>query len=249
MKLMRATRLPGIHHDSNSILICDSGEGALIDCGTSWYQLLAEERIRGQLPKKTKISNILLTSRRFNHCGASSYLSSAFDSEIFIHDSAANSLSGGDHFTTWASRFNSNMPITNATGIKDGKTIKIGEKEITAIHIPGHSIDSMGYYVESEKLMVVGSTIPAENRISRWDLPTGCLPDLADSMEILLDLDLEILITGFGENIKGKNKIKSVLEKHRNFFDKCIEEISQDMPEDYPKPTQTVTYLIPHGWD
>jgi len=246
---MRATRLPGIHHDSNSILICDSGDAILIDCGTSWYQLLIEERIRGQLPKNTEISNILLTSRRFNHSGASSFLSSAFDSKISIHDSAVNSLAGGDHFTTWASRFNSNMPITNAKGIHDGEIIGFGKKEVLAVHIPGHSIDSMGYFVESEQLMMVGSTIPGENRASRWDLPTGCLPDLADSMEIILNLDLEILITGFGEKITGKNKVKNILEKHRNYFDNCIENISNDLPENFPKPAQTVTYLIPNEWN
>ena len=110
---MRVIRLPGVHHDSNSVLICDSGEGTLIDCGTSWYQILIEERIRGQLPKNTEVSSILLTSRRFNHCGASSYLSSAFNAEIYIHKSAVNSLAGADHFSTWASRFNSDMPSTN----------------------------------------------------------------------------------------------------------------------------------------
>ena len=62
---MQVIRLPGIHHDANSVLICDSGDGVLVDCGTSWYQLLVEERIRGQLPKNSEISNILLTSRRF----------------------------------------------------------------------------------------------------------------------------------------------------------------------------------------
>ena len=246
---MRAIRLPGIHHDSNSILICDSNDGVLIDCGTSWYQLLIEERIRGQLPENTKISSILLTSRRFNHCGASSYLSSAFDSDVLIHDSAVNSLAGGDHFTTWASRFNSNMPIINAIGIKDGKTIEIGEKEIVAVHIPGHSIDSMGYFVETDGLMITGSTIPSENRASRWDLPTGCLPDLADSMELLLDFDLEILITGFGEKIKGKKKVRTVLEKHRDFFDNCIDDESYELSEYCPKPAQTVTYLMPYSWN
>ena len=59
---MRAIRLPGIHHDSNSVLISDSRDACLIDCGTSWYQLLVEERIRGQLPEKTEISSIFLTS-------------------------------------------------------------------------------------------------------------------------------------------------------------------------------------------
>jgi len=246
---MQVIRLPGIHHDANSVLICDSGDGVLVDCGTSWYQLLVEERIRGQLPKNSEISNILLTSRRFNHCGASSYLSSAFDAEVLIHKSAVNCLSGGDHFSTWASRFNSDMPSTNATGIIDEHKIEIGKISIEGIHLPGHSIDSMGFFVESHDLLVSGSTIPSEKHVSRWDLPTGCLPDLADSIELLIDLDLKILITGFGEQIKGKNKIKSVLEKHRDFFDKCIDFENNEKFADWEKPAQTVTFLTPKNWD
>lgn len=244
---MRVIRLPGIHHDSNSVLICDSNEVGLVDCGTSWYQLLIEERIRGQMPIKSNLTNIFLTSRRFNHCGASSYLSSAFDAEIFIHKSAINSLSGGDHFSTWASRFNSDMPPTSAIAVSDEQNFKIGKINLEAIHLPGHSIDSMGYYVESHGLLIAGSTIPSENRLSRWDLPTGCLPDLADSLEILIDLDLEILITGFGEQISGKKIIKNTLEMHRDFFDKCIELESNEYSKLFSKPVQTVTYVTPNN--
>ena len=246
---MRVIRLPGIHHDSNSVLICDSGDAVLIDCGTSWYQLLIEERIRGQLPKNTEISSLLLTSRRFNHCGASSYLSSAFNAEVFIHKSAVNCLSGGDHFSTWASRFNSDMPSTVATGINDEYKINIGNIIVEAIHLPGHSIDSMGFFVESHNLLVAGSTIPSAKNVSRWDLPTGCLPDLADSIELLLELDLEILISGFGGQISGKEHIKSILENHRDFFDKCIDSDINEKYEEWDKPTQTVTYLTPKKWD
>ncbi|RAH16383.1 MAG: hypothetical protein CMB56_001220 [Methanobacteriota archaeon] len=242
---MRVIRLPGIHHDSNSILICDSKEVAVIDCGTSWYQLLIEERIRGQLNSDSNICKIFLTSRRFNHCGASSFLSSVFDAEILIHESAVNSLSGGDHFSTWASRFNSDMPHTIASPIADEQKFKIGNLFLEAIHLPGHSIDSMGYYLESHELLVAGSTIPGENMISRWDLPTGCLPDLADSIEGLIDLDLEILITGFGEQINGKKSIVTLLESHRDFLDKCIDIGDSDFSELYVKPSKTVTYLTP----
>jgi len=246
---MRAIRLPGIHHDSNSVLISDSRDACLIDCGTSWYQLLVEERIRGQLPEKTEISSIFLTSRRFNHCGAASFLSSSFDAEIFIHKSAVNCLAGGDHFSTWASRFNSDMPSTDAHEIQDEYKLGIGNIELEAIHLPGHSIDSMGFYVESHNLLVAGSTIPSQKSLSRWDLPTGCLPDLADSIELIIDLDLDILITGFGEQIAGQKIIKSTLEKHRDFFDKCIELEIESQSELWEKPAQTVTYISPKNWD
>ena len=149
----------------------------------------------------------------------------------------------------YGSRFNSDMPSTNATGIVDEHKIIIGNITVEAIHLPGHSIDSMGYYVESHNLLVAGSTIPSTKNVSRWDLPTGCLPDLADSIELLIDLDLEILISGFGEQISDKKNIKSILENQRDFFDKCIELETKEKYEDWQKPAQTVTYLTPKNWD
>ena len=57
------------------------------------------------------------------------------------------------------------------------------------------------------------------------------------------------MITGFGEQIKGKNKIKSVLEKHRDFFDKCIDFENNENFTNWEKPAQTVTFLTPKNWD
>ena len=64
-----------------------------------------------------------------------------------------------------------------------------------------------------------------------------------------MDFDLEILITGFGEKIKGKKKVRTVLEMHRDFFDKCINNESYELSEYCPKPTKTVTYLMPYSWN
>ena len=57
------------------------------------------------------------------------------------------------------------------------------------------------------------------------------------------------MITGFGEQIKGKNKIKSVLEKHRDFFDKCIDFENNENFTNWETPAQTVTFLTAKNWD
>ena len=47
---MRMTRLPGIHHDANCVVVQGEASVVLIDAGTSWYQALQVERILGQPP-------------------------------------------------------------------------------------------------------------------------------------------------------------------------------------------------------
>ena len=75
---MRIVRLPGIHHDSNVILVIGTLGNIIIDSGTSWYQSLQLERIRGILEddqeKQNNIDRILLTSRRFPCSGGAKHL-------------------------------------------------------------------------------------------------------------------------------------------------------------------------------
>ena len=46
---MRVVRLPAIHHDANLVVIDGSVGNLLIDAGTSWYQGLQVERVKGLL--------------------------------------------------------------------------------------------------------------------------------------------------------------------------------------------------------
>ena len=61
---MRIVRLPGIHHDSNVVLALGSLGNILIDAGTSWYQTLQVERIKGIIGDQS-LDRVLLTSRRY----------------------------------------------------------------------------------------------------------------------------------------------------------------------------------------
>ena len=112
---MRIVRLPGIHHDANAVLLMDSEQAILIDSGTAWYQLLQQERIVGQLGEDLTLREIVLTSRRYPFSGGCASISERFENvPIKAHASAISSLATGDFFTTWANRFDSDMPIVNA---------------------------------------------------------------------------------------------------------------------------------------
>ena len=98
---MRIVRLPGIHHDSNVILVIGTLGNIIIDSGTSWYQSLQLERIRGILEddqeKQNNIDRILLTSRRFPCSGGAKHLSNELDNcPIHIHLEGQSSLETGD---------------------------------------------------------------------------------------------------------------------------------------------------------
>ena len=62
---MRVLRLPAIHHDANLVVVEGSAGNLLIDAGTSWYQSLQVERIKGVLADENRLDRIILTSKRY----------------------------------------------------------------------------------------------------------------------------------------------------------------------------------------
>ena len=67
------TRLPGIHHDANCVVVQGEASVLLIDAGTSWYQALQIERILGLLSDDLHPEHLLLTSRRYPFSGAAAH--------------------------------------------------------------------------------------------------------------------------------------------------------------------------------
>ncbi len=244
---MRITRLPGIHHDSNALLVSDNEEATLIDCGTSWYQLLQFERIKGKLDG-AELNRILLTSMRFPHCGGAAYLSENFGgAEVAIHESSVSRMETGDFFHSWANRFDSDMPRTKTSGLQDEDKVVIGRTEIESLHCPGHSGDSICYFISDEDLVISGSLIPRADRIARWDLPTSNPIEHLNSLERVFCLEVETLVPAHGPAIKGRQHVMDVISRHMEAMEGIVEN-SGNRPTNWSRPANTVLYHSPPGW-
>lgn len=248
--LMRIVRLPGIHHDANATLVMGNVGNLLIDVGTSWYQLLIHERLVGQIPEGGGLSAILLTCRRFNHAGGASFISSQFsNAPIHIEAGASAALAMGDFASTGAGRFDSDMPPTETEAVVDGQQWDLGDCIVEAISTPGHTGDGMTYWVPDKQVASTGPLVPHANHPSRWDMMGGCLPDLADSIDVLLDLELKMLIPAHGGTVSGTNEVETVLNKHLSFFEECIADDGSS-PSNWPRPSQMSTFLSPRpSWN
>ena len=117
---MRLERLPGIHHDSACIVLSGTESSFIIDSGTSWYQTNLVERLKPHLEGRPKVEAILLSHRHYDICGAAPHLAEAFEAKICIHQDAVAPIAGGDLFTTWASRYDSDMPSTRCEPVSQG---------------------------------------------------------------------------------------------------------------------------------
>ncbi len=102
--------------------------------------------------------------------------------------------------------------------LKEGE-LKLGSKTFQIFHTPGHSPGSISLYWPEKKALFTGDVIFAMG-VGRTDFPGGDGHLLRNSIERLADLDVELLLPGHGEIVKGKRNIQRNFAYIRtNFFD------------------------------
>ncbi len=246
---MRLERLPGIHHDSACIVLSGTESSFIVDSGTSWYQTNLVERLKPHLDGRPKVEAILLTHRHYDTCGASPHLAKVFASEIRIHEAAVAPIAGGDLFTTWASRYDSDMPTFDAVGFVEGDQFDMGDALIEVLHTPGHTIDSCSFFIAEKSAIICGDLIPSANHPSRADLPTGNLMQMMDSLEKVKALNPKLIVCGRGEAVIGQGHCKNVLQKHIESVQQRID-VGGSLPIGWPKPAETCHWLTPEpDWE
>lgn len=97
--------------------------------------------------------------------------------------------------------------------------LKLGNIILQILHTPGHSPGSISLYWPEKKALFTGDVIFARG-VGRTDFPGGEGNLLRNSIERLASLDVELLLPGHGEIIKGKKNIQRNFAYVRtNFFD------------------------------
>jgi len=241
---MRITRLPAIHHDSNIVVVKGSASSILIDVGTSWYQMLQVERIIGVLGDE-KLDRILLTSRLYPFAGGSKYVSQYFDNApVHIHEEGQAALQTGDFFTTWANRYESDMPSIETSLVEDGEIFILGDCEVEAVLTNGISTDGMSYYISQENLLIAGGIVIRADRPCRWDLPGANLVTLRDNLKKIMLMKLSAIVPMQGPAIKGKKHVAEVLKRHLEFYQSCIDD-GGTPPSTWARPARSTLWLTP----
>lgn len=85
--------------------------------------------------------------------------------------------------------------------------LKLGDMHFTVIPTPGHSPGSICLYHKKEKVLISGDTLFSLG-VGRTDLPGGDVDQLAESIRKLAKLDIEVVLPGHGELIKGRKAVE-----------------------------------------
>jgi hydroxyacylglutathione hydrolase len=199
--------------DCNSYVIKDK-LSLLIDPGlTQFLPALVEEMHRDGIdPKEIKL--IANTHLHGDHCWANDAFKQLSGAEILMHPiqkqfGQAAAVQTSQFFGVANVEFSEDK-------LMDNERLNLGETEIELIPSPGHSPDSVCYYIPDEKALICGDVVFSQNT-GRVDLPGGSAAQLKASIERLAQLDVEYLLPGHMDIVTGKENVKKNFEFIRQY--------------------------------
>jgi glyoxylase-like metal-dependent hydrolase (beta-lactamase superfamily II) len=86
-------------------------------------------------------------------------------------------------------------------------TLKVGPTVLEVILTPGHSPGSICLYWPARKALFAGDVI-FEQGVGRTDLSGGSGNQLKESIKRISSLDIELLLPGHGNIVRGKEEVK-----------------------------------------
>ncbi len=193
--------------DAAIYLIYFAGHAALVDagCGRSPKRLLKNIRACGVNPEE--IEYLLITHCHYDHTGGAKQIKDMFQCKIVAHELEARFLEQGDNTVTAAKWYDSSLEpfVIDKKLVLPRQQIDLGDRNIEAIHTPGHSPGSVVYVTESGGLKVLfGQDV-------HGPLDPSLLSDRTDyirSLNLLISLEADILCEGHYGIYRGKNEIE-----------------------------------------
>ena len=201
--------LRGIAWDSNLYLVRDGEEALIIDTGTgvNWHVYAGIWEREGYLDGVRR-AVIFNTHEHFDHVGGNMALKRWLEGKgvevlFAAHETTAGVLERGDDYIILAYAYGRKFePQKVDLKLKDGDELRIGSLVFRLVHTPGHTAGSSCLYLDDgeTKLMFTGDTV-FKGTVGRTDLPTGDGWKLQESLERLLEFDVDFGLPGHGRYI------------------------------------------------
>ena len=193
--------------DNNNYLIIDeeTKDAALIDCSS------IDDRIDEELEKQgANLKYILLTHGHFDHIAGIRPNRFKSNPQVVMHKADLGWLNNANKYLPMFGMPEITIPKVDIF-VEDGGKIKLGNKEISVIHTPGHTQGGVCYLVDG--MLFSGDTIFRE-AVGRCDLAGGDFAQIVESIEDkIFTLPSETII------YPGHGKCTSVeWEKEHNRF-------------------------------
>ena len=196
---------------SQDLSIIDAG---FIGKGNYKIQSILKEGI-----ELSAIKRIIMTHTHLDHIGCLAEIRKDLPRiEIWAHHLEADLLEQGDDRAVYGMNMFKTLCQVQF-GLKPGafkfkvdrkldggETLDLGGIAWEVVHIPGHSMGSIGFYHRSAKILIPGDVAYADHAIGRFDLYGANPSELKKSLIRLSELEVDILLPGHNQIVKGLPK-------------------------------------------
>jgi glyoxylase-like metal-dependent hydrolase (beta-lactamase superfamily II) len=158
---VRAVQVPDenpMHPMATSIYIVGRDQVLTIDSGEALerYQWM----LRGYLAaiEKAEIALAGITHHHLDHSGNLKWIRELYKADVLVHDTGVPLLEG-------------KLPDTGVQLLHEGQSIDLGGgTRVQVLATPGHSVDSVCYYIEDEGVLFTGDTLLGFGTTTVWEL-------------------------------------------------------------------------------
>ncbi len=200
---VRAVQVPDdspMHPVFTTLYLVGRGQVLTIDSGED--QDRYRWMLRGYLAatEKAEIALSAITHHHSDHSANLKWLRDLFGAEVYVHTAGEPILKD-------------RLPETGVHTLSDGQTIELGGgARVSVLHTPGHSVDSVCYYLEDEGVLLSGDTM-----LGSTPTTVGDLLDYMASLERLKSLpNLKVICPGHGPLIENPRQYIDEYIAHRN---------------------------------
>lgn len=173
--------------ENTYVLYDETRECVIIDpgCRHSSEQKVLSDFITSNELKPVKLLN---THCHIDHILGNAYVADKFGLTLYMHKSELLTYKGTSH---WAEMFGivvDEIPEKRVY-VSEGDRITFGNAELDIVFTPGHSVGSITFYSNTDKIIMSGDVLFLES-IGRTDLPGGNYETLINSIrEKLFTMD------------------------------------------------------------
>lgn len=190
------------------LLVDDSGECAIIDCGC--YEKEESEELTKFIDEKgIKPVLLLNTHSHLDHVFGNKFILSRYGLRPYACElDEMNRKSAPDHALLFG--LSMEEPPEPAGFITDNQVITFGTTKLLALFVPGHTTGSIAFYSEADNCVFTGDAL-FSGSIGRTDLPGGNYEVLMNSIKSKLFVlpPSTVVYPGHGEKTTIEKEIKT----------------------------------------
>ncbi|MFN8559817.1 MAG: MBL fold metallo-hydrolase [Dehalococcoidia bacterium] len=209
---VRAVQVPDenpMHPDLTTIYMVGNGQVMTIDSGEAMdrYQWM----LRGYLAavERAEIALAAITHHHLDHSGNLKWIRNVYKADVLVHNDGVPLLT-------------EQLPDEGVQTLSEAKAIDLGGGvRVQVLETPGHSVDSVCYYLEEEGVLFSGDTLLGSSTTTVWDLYSYMA-----SLERLLTLpNLTVICPGHGPIVHDPRERLQHYVAHRMMRERQILEV------------------------